>query len=47
MASKHNDDTKSPVFVLASTRVVAFNIQRTTIHLAFSISVNSLNFDIS
>ena|SRR6266498_5762863 len=44
--AKDNRINKSPVLVLALTGVAAFNIHRTTIHSAFSIPVNSKNFEI-
>ncbi|CAG8731866.1 2836_t:CDS:1 [Cetraspora pellucida] len=43
----HDANIKSPILVIAPTGIAAFNIHRTTVHSALSISVNSTNFDIS
>lgn len=46
MTKIYSADAKSPVLVLASIGVAAFNIHGITIHSALSILVGSTNFNI-
>jgi ATP-dependent DNA helicase PIF1 len=47
IARSHNNDTQSPVLVLAPTRVAAFNIHSIIIHSALSIPISSGNFKLN